>query len=223
MVKQRLTAVLSVLVLSLTWSSFADGPVTYFFSGQVTEQRTQNSVFTGGIGDSSSGYFTYDPTAAAISFGYYPLVDFRLDGKALNFANGTEIPFLPGVLVRDGPADMLEIRGFYLPAAAGDPTDNGSTSLVLTDFTGSVFVNNSLPATLSLASFNDARIVGPVFVSSPFPLTDDRGVVTTLALVPEVSSWVVLGLGLLATYFDRRRLSKTDRPRRAPAAMTTVL
>lgn len=165
---------------------FAAEPLTFSFSGQITERRTEGSVFSGNIDEQFSGYFSYDPDAIAIDYGsYYPLLDFTVDGKSLNFATGSEIPYLPGVIVHDGFDDFIEIRGFYLPAV-GQSGENGATSIYFADWTGSVFNDNSLPTTLSLSSFNDKRLIGPIFgASCCFQPTRDEGIITQLNIIPE--------------------------------------
>ncbi len=119
--KRRLGGFLGGLMVVLAWSSPAIQPPAYYFSGQITGKRAHASVFNGDIGDQFSGYFSYDPAAAAIYPGFYPLPGFSIDGKCLNFVNGTDIPFLPGVVVqaplRPGIGlEFLEIRGFDLAA-----------------------------------------------------------------------------------------------------------
>ena len=170
--KQYTVGLLNALMLSLAWSSAVAQPITYFFSGQITGERAQNSIFSGGIGDQFSGYFSYDPTAVAIQPGYYPLLQFSIDGKSLDFSNGTEIPFLPGIYVQPGGfsglPSQIDIRGFYLPAAADGLNDNGSTSIVFSDFTGSVFTSSGLPTTLNLDSSDEPFIVGEIFGHHPY-------------------------------------------------------
>jgi hypothetical protein len=210
--KPAALSLLGIVTLLQTGFSSTAAPLRFYFSGQITQTRPIDSVFTGGVGSSFSGYFSYDTAAADLDppgpIGFYPLLEFSVDGKSLNVATGSSPPFIPGVIVQDGGLpglpDMLDFRGFYLPAL-GDPNDNASTDIVFTDFTGAVFHNGSLPTSLSLSSFTDARVVGPVFGSSPFPATSDIGSVTQLILVPEPSSFSLLGLSLLALY--ARRLS----------------
>jgi hypothetical protein len=207
--KLPLTIFSGALLLVMTWSSPAMQPCTYYFSGQITSKRAQASVFTGGIGGQFSGYFSYDLAAVPISGSYYPLLDFSIDGQELNVPNGTDIPFLPGIVIlapsAPGGMGMLEIRGFDLSAAAADPTDNGSTSLGFLDLRGRVVTNNTPPASLDLASFTDVRVTGPSFVSSPAPALQDKGMVTQLTMVPEPSSSALSGLGLIWTWHARRR------------------
>jgi hypothetical protein len=177
------------LLFSLCVIRCAGQSVIYNFSGQITQERASASVFTGGIGDTFSGSFSYDPTASSISpqgwTYFYPLTAFSIDGHSLNVPNGTEIPYLPGVGVRPGMLGFIEIRGFYLPASATDPTDNGSTSLMFVDASGLVITNPTLPSTLELSEFSSATITGPIFVSSPAPTSDDQGIITELVLAPE--------------------------------------
>ena len=189
----------TVVFVSACSSHSADS-LTFLFSGDITQKRAQASAFSGALGGTFSGSFTYDPTATAIYFGYFPLLAFSIDGHSLNFSNGTGVPFLPGVIVQPpiipGLAGSIEIRGFNLAAAAADPTDNGSTSLDFEDLSGLVVANQTLPTMLNLSSFSDAQVEGPIFGSSPFPALEDRGVVTELTLAPEPACWQVLLVGL---------------------------
>ena len=206
--KRYVVALVSALALMPCWTMLDAEPVIFFFSGQITERRAQNRVFTQPNTDQFYGYFSYDTAATAISFGYYPLLSFGIDGNSLNFSNGTGSPFIPGVIILGaglpGPAH-IEIRGFYLPAAAADPADSGSTALVFTDFTGTVLTDYNLPTSLSLSSFGDAGLIGPDFISGAAPPTFDRGTITQLTQVPEPATCGLMGLGLLAAFCRKRR------------------
>ena len=177
--------------------------VTYYFTGLVTQERSSVSVFNEPVGSTFSGSFSYNPAATAFYPNYFPLVSFNLDGHNLDVSNGTSIPFVPGVLLSPSlpPGagfSMIEIRGFFLPAAQADPTDNGSTSLVFQDFVGNAITNSALPTSLSLSEFTDSIVVGPVFVSSPAPASNDRGNITLLSPtpVPEPAATLLLPLAL---------------------------
>jgi len=203
----KLNAAGFLAVLGLLWAGSAPAtPITFYFSGQITGERTQNSVFTGNVGDSFSGSFSYDTTAASTlppsQFGFYPLISFNVDGHSLNFSNGVDLPDIPGVLVEDGGdpviPDWIEIRGFYPAATASDPNDNGSVDIRLTDFTGVVFTSSSLPTSLSLDAFTHADVLGPFFGVEGAVPSYDTGIVTELVLIPEPAPLALLSLSLLS-------------------------
>ena len=207
--KPHVIALLSALALLPGWTRLAAEPVRFFFSGQITDRRAEGSVFTDSNSDTFSGYFSYDTAATAIYPGHFPLLMFSIDGNSLNFSTGPDIPFIPGVIIPnlgipDAPG-RIDIRGFYLPAAAENPYDNGSTALSFTDFSGLRFTNATPPANLSLSMFDYMVLAGPSFSSDPAPATFDWGIITQLIQIPEPAAWATLGLGLLLAIFKKRR------------------
>ena len=112
-----------------------------------------------------------------------------------------------GAFSLDGPSDSIEIRGTY-PPAASNPYEYGSTAIWFTDSSGLVFTNNSLPASLSLSSFDIARVGPNVVQIPPSKITYDQGMITQLTLVPEPDSLGLLGLGLLSACYTKRRFTQ---------------
>jgi len=208
-VKHRLIPLLSALMLLPAGSKLAAAPLLFFFSGQITDRRATNSVFTDPNTDQFYGYFSYDPAATVIAGNLYPLLSFSVDGNPLNSTNGTFVHGIPSISVSNDPfyggGDSLEIRGIY-PPAASNPSDYGTTGIWFTDSSGLVFTNNSLPTSLSLSSFNSAWLQGPIaLVIMPPKTTFDAGIITQLTLVPEPTSCGLLGLGLVTAIFTKRR------------------
>jgi hypothetical protein len=216
-------AVWVLLALSLARDTPAQ-TLMFDFAGQITQKRAQNSAFSNSVGGQFSGSFSYDAAAVNLEppgdpLGYYPLISFTLDGKSINVSNGAAIPFIPGLIVNPLPFGMsIEIRGFDLPAAAGDPNDNGSTSVLFRGFTGFVLPSNAPPTAIDPGSFTNAEIIGPIFVG-PFqaPTSSDLGIVTQIVEVPEPTSASLCASALTCALFMRlgpkrlrRNLSHND-------------
>jgi len=210
MIANKLFVVLvSALALMPTATKLCAEPVIFFFSGQITERRAQNSVFTEPDTDQFYGYFSYDTSATRNDSGSYPLIEFSIDGNSLNSANAPYVNPLIGISIHIsgwlGLGSMLEIEGLY-PPAGRSPYDDGSVVIRLFDSSGSVLSNNSLPTSLSLSSFDSAYLLGPTTAVGPLPWsTQDRGTITQLIQIPEPAACGLLGLGLLATCCWRRR------------------
>ena len=206
--KRYFVAVWSVFALISAGLNLSAAPVVFFFSGQITERRAENSVFTEPDTDQFYGYFSYDTAATHISVTGHPLLSFSLDGNSLNFTNFT-MPFgIPGISLTGsgrGFLDTMTIGGIYPPAESG-PYDDADITIWLVDSTGLAFSTNGLPASLNLASFDVARLQGPtVYLRPPPSPSYDRGTITQLIQIPEPATWGIFGLGLLAARRWRRR------------------
>ena len=217
--KTRLFALLSTLALMPAGLRLSAEPVIFFFSGQITERRAENSVFTEPDTDQFYGYFSYDPAATG-NWNFYPLLSFSVDGNSLNFTNSTLVPAygIPGILInngRFGGSDDVQIQGFYPPASTGF-YDKGSITISFIDQTGQVFTNNDLPTSLSLSSFDSARLGPSTIGIRPTGMTYDQGTITQLIQVPEPAAWGFLGLGLLFTGCARRRFLPAQRNELTP-------
>ena len=215
--KRYVIALLSALALMPCWTRLSAEPVIFFFSGQITERRAQNSVFTQPNTDQFYGYFSYDTVATTDGFGHYPLISFSIDGNSLNFSSSPSPPGIPGITVRNGngfpgSVDAIDIQGFYPPAAA-NPNDGGYIDIRLIDSAGLVFTNNSLPTSLDLSSFDMANLLSSPIVlgpSPPYVPTYDRGTIMQLTQVPEPAGLTPLVLGL-AGLFIRARVRRIQR------------
>ena len=218
--KRYVVAVWSALALVPAGPKLSAAPVVFFFSGQITERRATNSVFTEPDTDQFYGYFSYDTTATVIGRNLYPLLSFSVDGNSLNFTNSTLVPAygIPGILInngRFGGSDDVQIQGFYPPASTGF-YDKGSITISFIDQTGQVFTNNDLPTSLSLSSFDSARLGPSTIGIRPTGMTYDQGTITQLIQVPEPAAWGFLGLGLLFTGCARRRFLPAQRNELTP-------
>ena len=208
--KKHFIVFASALTLMPTATKLTAEPVVFFFSGQITERRAENSVFTEPDTDQFYGYFSYDTAATHISVTGYPLLSFSLDGNSLIFTNFT-MPFgIPGISLTGsgrGFLDTMAISGIY-PPAESDPYDDAGMTIWLIDPTGLAFTTNGLPVSLNLASFDVARLQGPtVYLRLPPSPSYDRGIITQLIQIPEPAAWVTLSLGLLAICHRNRRLA----------------
>jgi len=214
-VKELFAALVSALALMPAGTKLCAEPLIFFFSGQITELRAQNSVFTEPNTDQFYGYFSYDTAATHISVTGYPLLSFSLDGNSLTFTNFT-MPFgVPGISLTGsgrGFLDTMTIGGFYPPAGSG-PYDDGSIAIWLIDPTGLAFTTNGLPGSLNLASFRLAYLGGPVWGGGQPPGVGpfDRGTITQLIQIPEPKAWGLLGLGLFVYYRTQRTGSRAKR------------
>ena len=214
--KRYFVAVWSALALIPAGLNLSAAPLIFFFSGQITERRAQNSVFTEPDTDQFYGYFSYDTSATAVG-GAYPLLSFSVDGNPLDSTNNSWLPQLPGIIVRNdgvtGIGDSMEIVGFYPPATA-NYKDDGSIAIQFTDSSGLVFTNSSLPTSLSLSSFDKAVLFGGNSLFPPPPQNvSDAGIITQLIQVPEPAAWGTLSLGLAVCYrkwHTRNRAIRAD-------------
>jgi len=214
--KRCCVALLSALALMPAEMKLSAEPVIFFFSGQITERRAQNSVFTEPNSDTFYGYFSYDTAATPGLYNLYALLSFSIDGNSLNFTNGAPPVGLPGISLSSSTypmtLDTMTLHGFYPPAYSG-PSDVGDIAIWLVGSTGFAFTTNGLPSTLNLSSFRLAYLRGPVWGGGQPPGLGpfDRGTITQLIQVPEPAAWGTLSLGLAVYYRKWRTRSRTTR------------
>jgi hypothetical protein len=110
-----------------------------------------------------------------------------------------------------GGIDFVEILPFItFPAGSMNPPGTlgglgicgGCFSIFLRDNTGTVFNDESLPGSLSLANFNGNNVVRFSDASGVFTVESQ---ITSLASVPEPSSILLIGAGLAVLALARRR------------------
>lgn len=182
--------------------------LTYEFEGVVTTLLRDGGLFgapgTVQIGDGFTGHFRYEVGAANPdqlpadgTRGAFELIDLVIDQSVLP-------PFAPlGVLVTHEPG---------LPTIPPTPPDLGSDALRVVASSvvfptlslrlfgpfGSAYTDDSLPVSLDLADFPDGAFVQGLTAISlpPFPNIEDVGVITSLRLVPEPGTLVLVAVGL---------------------------
>lgn len=203
--------------------------MTYAFEGVVTTLVRDGGLFGASgsveVGDTFTGRLRYevgpanpDVQAADPEVGSYSLVELVIDQSVL-------APLSPaGILVQHQPGQPT------LPPAPADPGRDRFTAratsaaypsvlLRLHGPFGSAFADDSLPETLDLADFPDAAVLqGLVAVGlPPYPSLEDVGTITSLILVPEPATSVLVAAGL-ALLRPRRRVWLHGARRHGPPA-----
>ncbi len=187
-------------------------PVTYQFGGTIDLTVLGDAFGTLSTGDTFQGVFTYDdatpqaPPFVPLGTAYNALSSFSITIGAETITGGA------GAMVvhnNEGGIDFVEILPFItFPAGSMNPPGTlgglgicgGCFSIFLRDTTATIFNDESLPGTLSLASFPGNNVVrftdagGNFSVESPL---------TSLASVPEPSAILLLATGLVALALAR--------------------
>ena len=207
--------VASTVLLSNT-SSSAD-PVTFNYSAQVATV-TGSPIFGVNItiGDTVTGFFTYESSTpdsnASNDRGDYLHISggaFRASVVGLNTViTGSTTPFvqvenLSSDTFRyiDGahPANQVNPDGVMM--LNGVPDADIELFLAISDSSGSVFVDDSLP--------NPFPISMPPNIPHTFSLNDGNATIllqfTSLTPVPEPSTMAILSIGFVAVMATRRR------------------
>jgi len=211
---------LSSAVLLFTASAEAQGLVEYRFSGVVTDNTGNLGIFglpsSVTLGQSFTGRFSYltgpgnpDQLPADVERGLYNLVDFQLDQAIVAITPGalliTHRAGLPTLdpLPPDPGLDRFSVVGTF-------PFDDGfkPVTLSLSGPFESVFTDDSLPASITLGDFPDAKIVQSIRVIGLAPDGQsliDEGDLVTLSRVPEPDALLLALLSLLAATLMSRR------------------
>ncbi len=194
--------------------------VTAEFAGEVVELTANEGLFGPGavVGSPFTGRLAYevgptnpDQSPGDPDVGFYDLMSFEIDQSSVPLT-----PFAvsvvrdePGVTLPPLPPDPGEDR---LRVVATSPSYPSRLGLTLVAPFGSVFADDSLPTSLSLADFTLQTSVGGVVAVgiAPAPAIQDVGVLTSLTLsVPEPGPFALAGALALAAAAVRHR----DRPK----------
>ncbi len=196
----------------------AQGLVEYEFAGVVTDDTGKLGVFgpplSVQVGQPFTGRFSYmigpgnpDQLPADAELGTYNLVDFQLDQAvvpitplAVIIMHRAGLPTLDP-LPPDPGLDRFSVVGTF-------PFDDGFkvVSLSLSGPYESVFTDDSLPLSITLGQFPDAKIVQAIRVIGLAPDGQsqiDAGQLNSLVRIPEPSSQL-LAIGCLAIAFLAR-------------------
>ena len=196
-------------------------PVTYEFGGTIDGYYT-HSVPGVPIGAQFTGSFTYDPSATEIpgapgQFNAVSAISATVSG--LTYQSTTN-PSLRDITVTNGTTDSFVLNTYDY--SIGDQYNTGPTIGVLTpyflyldlsDTTGQAFADQSLPGTLSLASFNQSTFY---FNWLDFPNGESEvtayGALSSLhatgvGAIPEPSTAALVGMALAGVGLARRKRS----------------
>jgi hypothetical protein len=211
-------ALLLVLAVTVSFAATpvsAQGLVEYEFAGVVTDDTGKLGVFgpplSVHVGQPFTGRFSYmigpgnpDQLPADAELGTYNVVDFQLDQAvvpitplAVIITHRAGLPTLDP-LPPDLGLDRFSVVGTF-------PFDDGFkvVSLSLSGPYESVFTDDSLPLSITLGDFPDAKIVQAIRVVGLAPDGQsqiDAGQLSSLVRIPEPSS-LLLAIGCLAIAF----------------------
>jgi hypothetical protein len=194
--------------------------IEYQFSGVVTDDSGNLAVFGPyngvQVNDVFTGHFSYmtgpgnpDQEVNDPEMGHYNVVDFVIDQATVTITPyAIAVTHEPGMptLPPDPPnlgTDAFIVYGTYLLGQ-----DMKSVSLRLEAPYQAVFTDDSLPTSLTLNDFTDARVVRSIRVLGLPPHGTsqlDEGQVTSLALVPEPST-AILCLCAISVLLTWRRI-----------------
>ena len=195
-------------------------PVTYSFSGNIVGTAGLSAF---NLGDTISGTFTYDPAATdtvpgdpnvgiynqpyslnmSVNSGAYLATAGQHESIVLN--DSTTKSF--GKTVDSFDAFSSKLRGGTPSGAMVDGLELIDMGLIFLDYTHTLYTDDSLPTSLSLASFDSLQFrlgFGPSAPGS-LPTNVVIGTISTLQTVPEPSTLLLLGSGLAGLGFVRRR------------------
>lgn len=182
-------------------------PVTYQFGGTIDLTVLGDAFGTLATGDTFQGVFTFDdstlqaPPFVPLGTAYNALTSFSMTISGQMIAGGA------GAMVihnDEGGFDFVEILPFItFPAGSMNPPGTlgglgicgGCFSIFLRDNTATVFNDESLPGSLSLASFPGNNVVR---FSDASGVLSVESQMTSLVQVAEPPSILLLSLGLLA-------------------------
>ncbi len=180
--------------------------ITFLFDAEVTAIGQVNSFGGVLIGDTFSGSYTFDSTVTGTGAPGTKKYDFTGGSLGLTAQVGTESVVLTDYFIQiqnnisGPPTDVYQVEG-----ATGPAQSDTFFRFVLFDTSGSVFSDESLPLTPPpLASFNgENNEVRKQFPTTTNPLTIFT--ITSLTLIPEPSTALLLASGLAALAVGRRR------------------
>jgi hypothetical protein len=194
-------------------------PLTYRFEGAVNSVDAALAAhFT--VGEAIHYSFTADADAPLVGFSdvaVYPTLATRVEVGTHVF---TQTPSSSSkTTVVDSSSSFLfwdfllsQVAGVSGPALAG--LELGSVEVLLTDFDGTVFSSTSLPASLNLADFDQARIAiyycdDAAFLNSLTVCTGPHLVQAAIRsaeviATPEPASLGLVGIALLGGLWRRR-------------------
>ena len=212
----------AVLCLVLLWHVpvSAAAPLTFAFQGMIEEKRDQGrSVFSGAVGETFAGTFSYDTDAEMLPDSdddskFFPLLGFSIDDAVLDVTPHPNDVGSKSIGLHISVFDLsygtsITIRGIHAPAitTAGD---NGSTWLTLGTWYAPIGVPNgndgNLPTSIDLDAYCMTRSIRSPSVPLPSaPPTNDVGVIVEITLVPEPGAAEVLLAASFAMWLPRRR------------------
>jgi hypothetical protein len=192
-------------------------PITYQFGGTIDLTVLGDAFGTLSTGDTFQGVFTYDdatpqaPPFVPLGTAYNALTSFSITIGAETITGGA------GAMVihnDEGGIDFVEILPFItFPAGSMNPPGTlgglgicgGCFSIFLRDSTSTVFNDESLPGSLSLASFPGNNVVRFTDASG---LLSVESQLTSLVSVPEPTPILLLSAGFVALGLARRSDSR---------------
>ncbi len=192
-------------------------PIAYQFGGTIDLTVLGDAFGTLSTGDTFQGVFTYDdatleaPPFVPTGTAYNALTGFSMTigGETITGGAGAMV-----VHNDEGGIDFVEILPFItFPAGSMNPPGTlgglgicgGCFSIFLRDNTSTALDDESLPGSLSLASFPPPGN-NVVRFSDASGLLSLESQLTSLVAVPEPSAILMLFAGLFGLLFARRRL-----------------
>lgn len=182
--------------------------LTFQFEGVVTTLVRDGGLFGApgsvAVGDPFSGRLTYEVGAANpdqlpgdAALGAYDLIELVIDQSVLPALSPDRIRVVhePGLpTLPPAPPDLGRDGLFARTSSAVYPT----VVLRLRGPFGSAFADDALPLALDLADFPDDAFVQGLVAAGlpPASSLEDVGRITSLVLVPEPASLVLLAIGL---------------------------